>query len=502
MRRSLKIHHSKAGGLPRMERILYSELVLDAEILSATRFLLTPDSYLLVELFSTSKSMFSSDYFNVTDIHSIYRDGRVFFNSSPVPWESDAEISWAEYRASLVEYLGGVLSQKLRHVSGMDEYYTFCMKYNLLRSTATRYSGKHRKLLAEHRVLERAAQCTGDADREILNAFSSYQEPELRTRFLLEVLDAASLLAISRMAGSVGGLSRPQRVYLHHRLCGRFLSAGRHRMAFLHAFNACRLLKQGANLAFEESLKLDAAGYVRERGWAAVLRNAMKRLDKADSMVFGVNPYRLRTVDKHAFRFRAASLLPTDITKCSGDSVLFNGKNEGMYFTDRLALRVLFSEIDSAHLQGVSATILATGERIFIPVHRRLDRSSTVSLFLDLGRAAWDEAEICLDALVFSNIVETISLNATWIRRKSFLSVKKLEAPEYIEKRTTVSFAFELSSDGFASRVVGQDVVRNNDSVQVSFKISETTSSACILRHEIAPDVFERLEFPYSVLKT
>lgn len=508
MKMSIKILHSRMDDFPMFADIHHRELVPRPGEPFVPEPEMSPDSSISVEFVSTARTVFANDHFNTIDIYSIHKDGTTFFNTSPIPWESDEVVSWTDYRRELVRYMACLFHQRLGSVSGLDEYYLFRMKYNLLESVRVgRYRGRYHKHLREAELLNRIASCRDDCRHlidEALVVFTSYgHQPELKLRFLLDVLDVFPLSTVEEMVKGVGDVTRYQAVLLYYRLYSRCLATGRHRRAFLYATNASRLLKQGVNLDFEESMKSMSIDCIRESNWSVVLEDVMARIEAFDLMKYGLNPYRLRRPDTHRFVFRTAELEPTSIRKCTDDTVLFNRATPEIHFTDSFRLRVSFTQVSSAPLRGISGRVLSTGEEIFMPVHMTLTNSyNVVNVIADIPRLARtisdsdDEVEIGLENLVFSNTAcESVDMRVVWTRRKSTVSVRALEHVDTEPGKVLMVLGVH-SVDGFESRLIGPGVARRGKTSGCTvFEAVQDVDTTSQLHHEVSENVFETLRF-------
>ncbi|KAL7347261.1 hypothetical protein P7C65_07s2g10600 [Encephalitozoon intestinalis] len=510
MKRSIKVCHSKTYGFPSGENICHQELAESFQILSAVNLLVLPESFVRIEFFSTRRSVFTNDSFNATDIYSVYRNGELFFNSSPLPWESDAQIPWAEYRKRLVDYISKRLAHGIENMEGLNDRYIFYTKYRLANSINPRQCRKDlQKLSKEFKLLERIEvlrlstqkEISGPLADEVYNIFLSYKsDPELEIRFILEVIDILPLSVIVRMARSISKARRYQAVLLYYEVYLRSLQKERYRTAFLFAISASRLLKQGVNLNFEGTIKSDAIRCIKEKNWQMVLKNVIKGIEELDSLRYGVNPYILHDIDRCEFTVDSVELDWSNITKCS-DTVLFNGESTRTYFTDRFRIRILFSRISCANLHGISGSI-AGGPDIFIPIYQVLNESpAVVQVFFDLAKvlpSAEDRAselELNLKRLVFSeNIVVPIDLEITWVRRKSTVHVK--DASTIDDEGKIIVLLVLSNQEGFESRILGPDVIeRNGCETTVSLHVSK--GFKVCLRHEISESIFETFELTY-----
>lgn len=512
MKRSIKVCHSRAEGFPAEEHVYHGELELGQAVALAARPLLPPGQFIRVELFSTSKTMFSDDVFNAVDAYSVYKDGKVFFSASPVPWESDALVSWEEFRRELVKHISRAFCHGMEHAEGQSERYVFYTKYGLLNPVAPGECRKEvqrvsRELELIRKMEGQHARVPGEVCRahvcEAQQVLLSYRGAhELEVRFILEVVDMFPLPVVKQMAGRITRARRHQAVLLYHRLYLKALETKKYRTAFLYSVSASRLLKQGANLGFEESLKMDALSCVKEDNWRAVLGGVMSRVESMDSLRLGRNPYRLCKPDMDEFSVECVRVGGTGISKCCGDGVLFNGEDTKVYFASRLELRIVFGRIGSATLHGVCGSIAGTSRKVFMPIYKVLEETSAaVCVFFDpswhglAGGEAAEEVEMKLDELVFSGRMSVpIDLDVTWIRRKSTVHVARADHTD-----TAVSFLLILSNqDGFESRILGPgSVERRGREVTVLLETCQRPSRTCTLHHEISENVFETLDLWY-----
>ncbi|UYI27215.1 hypothetical protein J0A71_05g10720 [Encephalitozoon cuniculi] len=512
MKRSIKVCHSKTRGFPLVESIYHAELDLDHSILSTAELLMSPGSFMRVEFFRATKSVFGNDSFNMIDIYSVYRSGRLFFNESPIPWESDSQISWEEYRRKLVAHVSKLLSHCIGHGEGLDDRYVLCTKLGLLPPVCPRNCGKELQRLSKEldlmRRLESLQQHGSEATEgsyidEAFSILASYRgNPELEIRFVLEAMDMLPFFAVRRMAENIPRARRCQAILLYYRVYLKSLEKKKYRTAFLFSISASRLLKQGINLGFEESIKLGSTGCIRERNWRMVLRDVMSKVEELDACRYGVNPYRLCGVDRSEFIVKSVELDRSNVAKCSGNAILFNGESTRTYFTEQLRIRILFSRISCANIHGVSGSI--AGAEIFMPVYKTLrETSSTIHVIFSPSRLPLltgdgsDEFEMRLEKLVFSGkVVVPIDLTAVWIRRKSAVYLKSISPPN---KEGKVFFLLTLSNlGGFASSILGPSVIERNG-CEVTVLLDLSQGSKTCLRHEVSEDVFETLELTYHL---
>ncbi|KAG5859140.1 hypothetical protein KMI_08g12760 [Encephalitozoon hellem] len=509
MKRSIKVCHSKMHGFPLAEDIRHYELRSDCNVLSTLGPSSLPESSLRVEFFLTPKSVFINDSFNMIDVYSVYKDGELFFNQKPIPWDSDAQVSWKEYRRKLVAYVSKMLSNAIEHTEGLNDRYVFYAKYNLLNRIDLKQCRKElQKLSKEFELMRRieglqvstlkAAGCY--LVSEAFSVLLSYKgNPELGIRFILEVMDVLPFFTIVRMAKSITKARRYQAILLYHRVYLKSLEKKKYRTAFLFAVSAARLLKQGVNIGLEETIKLEASRCVKERNWRIVLRDVMNKIEMSDALKYGTNPYRLHDADEDEFTVESVMLGESSLAKRSGDTVLFNRENAKVYFTDRFRIKITFSRISHAYLHGILGSTVNTS-RIFIPIYKALhETSATVNVFFNFSQLSTeneaDEVEVRLEELIFSGkIIVPVDLTVTWVRRKSTVYVKDVVRND---EEGRVAFLLALSNlKGFESSVLGPEVIERKEyEVIVSSRLPQV-SKVC-LHHEVCENIFETFELTY-----
>ncbi|AFN83303.1 hypothetical protein EROM_070520 [Encephalitozoon romaleae SJ-2008] len=509
MKRSIKVCHSKTHGFPLAENISHHELRIDHNVLSTLKLSLLPGSYIRVELFPTPKSIFINDSFNMIDVYSVYKDGVLFFNQKPIPWESDGQISWEKYKEKLIIYVSETLAHGMEYIEGLNDRYVFYTKYNLLNPINVNQCRKElQKLSREFELMNRIEGLQLSTPKEVGKPFVeeaydvllSYRgNPDLGIRFILEAIDVLPFFTITKMAKSIVKARRYQAVLLYYRVYLKSLEKERYRTAFLFGISAARLLKQGTSIGLEETIKLEIPRCVKERNWRMVLRDVMNKIEVLDSSKYGTNPYRLFDVDGSEFTVGTVELAQSDIVKRSGNTVLFDGENTKVYFTDRFRIKITFSRISHTSLHGILASTISAS-RIFIPIYKTLYESpATVNVFFNFSQLLIeneaDEAEIRLEELIFSGrIIVPIDLAITWVRKKSTIWVKSVSP---VDEDGRVTFLLALSNlKGFESSVLGPDVVeRKGCVVAVSSHLSQR-SKTC-LHHEISENIFETFELVY-----
>lgn len=509
MKRSIKVCHSKTHGFPLAENISHHELQVDYNILSTLKLSMLPGSYIRVEIFPTPKSVFINDSFNMIDIYSVYKDGVLFFNRKPIPWESDGQISWEKYKEKLIIYVSEMLARGMEHTEGLNDRYVFYIKYSLLNPINIKQCGKElQKLSKEFELMSRIEGLELSASKEAgktfveeaFNVLLSYRgNPDLGIRFILEAMNVLPFFTITKMAKSIVKARRYQAILLYYRVYLKSLEKERYRTAFLFGISAARLLKQGTSIGVEETIKLEMPKCVKERNWRIVLRDVMNKIEVLDSSKYGTNPYRLFDVDGGEFVVRTVELARSSVVKRSGNTVLFDGENAKVYFTDRFRIKIIFSRISYASLHGILGSTISTS-RIFIPIYKTLHETpATVNVFFNFSQSLIgdeaDEAEIRLEELVFSGrIIVPIDLTITWVRKKSTIWIKSVNP---VDEEGRVTFLLALSNlKGFESSLLGPDVVERKG-CEVIVSSHGTQGSKTCLHHEISENIFETFELVY-----